>query len=218
MYYYNSRNAAVGAASSPPAFNAVTQLGFGAANNNHNLSHTTAGTSRLLVVSVTVTSGTDILTGATYNGVSLIFPASARVIGTPTGNSIYLGYLINPALGANTITVNLSASQACSIQAVSYTDCNQTTQFNVIATNTANGPTSITGTLTTTVNNSWVVMAARNDSGNYSAGALTTARGAANSTMIFDSNGPVSPAASRSLIANSLSAQHACVIATILPL
>ncbi len=189
-----------------------------ASGTSHNLSHTTTGTNRLLVVGIFVANSGDILTSVTYNGVSLTIPAAAKRINYPANECEYLIYLINPATGTNTLTVNFSVAAVCRIHAVSYTGCNQTTQFEQITTNTAATSTSITGSLTTLRDFSWVVMMARNNGANYSAGALTTLRGTAETSNVFDSGGPVTPAGARTLTATSVAADQACVTASIISL
>lgn len=218
MYYHYKNKAAAQAIAYQDsiAFNAITETTTGSATS-HDLGHTTSGENRLLVVGIFVANSGDILTGATYNGASLTFPTTAKKINSPTGSSIYLGYLIAPTTGANTLTVNLSTAAACRIHCASYTGANQTEQFDAIATNTNTG-TSITGTVTTLKNNSWTVMIGRNDVGNYAAGTGTTLRGTASNSNLFDSNAAVTPAGSDSLIGTSASANHSAIISTIIPL
>ncbi len=59
----------------------------------------------LLVVATAVSSGTDLITGVTYNGVAMTSAGTARNNGAM---SVHLWYLINPAVGSNNIVVTSS--------------------------------------------------------------------------------------------------------------
>ena len=125
--------------------------GYEASLSTYGWSHVCAGDSRLLVVGVSIfLSGT--VTSITYNSVGLTF-IRADAQGAYRSE---LWYLIKPALGSNTITVNLSVSLTSIAGATSLTGVDQ--NFPVTANNGANGtnnPASVS--ITTVKDNDWVI-------------------------------------------------------------
>lgn len=149
-------------------------------------SHTCTGTNRILFVG---TSGnTSTCTGITYNGVAM-----TSIGTTSTGsNNAALFYLINPASGSNTIQVTYSGSNTFGAHAISYTSAQQFGVPDASNTNSNSGVTSISASVTTVLNNCWLVCAGDTSASDASAGANTTLRqvtgNASRRTYMGDSN------------------------------
>ncbi len=164
-------------------------------------SHTVgAGSNRALCLSV-VGHTTDLVTGATYNGVSMTL-----VDKFSTGSLWHYGFYLNaPAAGANNVVV--SASGTCTHifgSSASYTGVAQTGQPE--ANNKSFNPTSTTLTVsvTTLTNNAWTILLAKAQDGSPGASTGSTKRGddgfgGVGISAVFDSNAGISPAASNSM-------------------
>jgi len=117
--------------------------------------HTCTGSNRCLVVAAIVDTSRTI-TSVTYNGVGMT-QAITKPWNPNTTQNIYLFYLIAPATGTNTITVNASAS--CNIFGVSasYTGVSQsfTPDTGFYSGNDPAG--NYTATVNVTTANSWLV-------------------------------------------------------------
>jgi hypothetical protein len=183
-----------------PAFDAVVN----GAVNVSSWSHTCSGSQRLLVVFTDGPSGA--VTGVTFNGVALTNIASATIANAVTGRTLQAWYLINPASGAHTVALSGPLTTNYIGISQSYTGCNQTSQPDAVhATGNSGTATSRTETVTTVADNSWLVFATDTNGGNSSAGTGAVRRSASASFAFetFDSNGPITPAASASIQATS---------------
>jgi hypothetical protein len=158
--------------------------------------HTCSGSDRILWVGV-MTSSTRSVSSVTYNGVALT--SLTRSAG---GQPVQLWYLIAPATGTNTISVSIGAPNSfVYTSGASYTGVKQSGQPDAQNTNSTSS-SSVSTSVTTVADNSWVVLIARNDTdGNTNAGTNSTERtaGAAGTVQLYDSNGAVSPAGSFSM-------------------
>lgn len=163
------------------------------------VTHTCTGSDRALCVAVVADSAADRVTGVTYNSVSMTLVDKNQATG---GRWNYFYYLNAPSTGANTIRVTTDATCYRELSASSYAGVAQTGQPSVSAKSTSSSASSITGTLTTTSDNSWTVMGINGKAGTITAGSGTTRRGTTLVGAIFDSNGAITPAGSTSLIAN----------------
>lgn len=142
----------------------------------------------------------DVTPAVTYAGASATLIRVVNGQGDGGTSWEYIFGLVAPATGSNTISVSFTgAPTALRDGAVSYSGCKQSGQADASKTGTATGVTSVTDSLTTVADNSWVTMWIFNDSANDVAGTGSTARGTANNPMFFDSNGPVHPAGSYSM-------------------
>lgn len=186
------------------------------------LSHTTSGSDRLLFAFIVIKSSLNVITSVKYNDVSMTLLSSNRIGSTPAYMAVY--YLVNPTVGTNNIVATFSSSYKYQIHGISYNGCKQTDQPNTSSTNnTSQIITSITGTVTTTIDNCWTILfgGTEIDGGwNLTAGNNSTLRSAADySSAVFDSNGPKSPAGSTSMTANAGgSGQIAAITVAITPL
>lgn len=171
------------------------------------VNHTTSGSDRFLVVWAWTGTGSEALTTATYNGVSMtplmtLTPADAVV------NNIKMWYLANPAVGTHPITVSKAgtSNRYIWIRATSYTGVNQTTPIGATTTNSGAGVTSLATPITTLADNSWVVAGAVYDTiaSNSTAGSGTTLRtnGGNQWADAFDSGSAVTPAGSKTININ----------------
>lgn len=152
---------------------------------------TLTGDNLIAVVGASVESG-DLITGITYNGV-------AMSLGTKqTNNSnetAYLFNLANPATGSQNIVVSTSANTDIRSASVGYSGARQTGQPDATTSGSVTAGTSISGTITTGADNSWIIGYA-NDSGVGApvAGAGVTSRAATGFSRIGDSNAAITPA------------------------
>lgn len=157
-------------------------------------SHTCTGSNLVLWVNVLIQSGTDLVTGVTYNGVAMTRAGTPAVQGTQTD---YGYYLYNPATGSNSVVVSTSSSVQIDAHSTSFTgvDSGHTPAYN---TGGGASGTQLSVSVTTTVDNSWLVGGSRNNFGPTSGGTNTTWRETATSFGMSDSNGALSPAGSYS--------------------
>jgi len=180
------------------AFDASSVGLAGGASGPLNITHVCTGSNTLLFVGCFATTG-DVVTGITYNGVSMTQVGKV----TNGGETTYLYYLIAPASGSNTIAISWTGVSTVRGHGVSYTGCAQSGVPDANTTNSNSG-SAITTTLTTIADNCWTVLYCRAQ-GNITAGAGTTLRGSSTTSNPLDSNSVITPAGSTSLIVNSSS-------------
>ena len=184
------------------AFDAKSALGAFSASSPVTWSHTCTGSDRILFVIAYATGG-DNFTSGTYNSVALTEIAK---VDRGDGRYINLLYLINPASGSNTVSLSYGGAGLYHGIASSYTGAKQSGVPDASVTNTA-ADTSVTGTVTTVADNTWLVGCySSSTGGTISAGANTLLRqGATNSgpdTYLIDSNSLQTPAGSKSMTCN----------------
>lgn len=170
-------------------------------------SHTTSGSDRVLVVFAKTYSSSDLVTGITYAGVSM----TKLLTGQDAGGLWSHAYILaNPATGANNVVVSLSSANYIGSTSHSYTGC-KTVSIPDASGSLNSSVTDVTTTLTTTVDNCWLV-GSYNGGRPYTPGVGTTVRQTQLSSdylVTFDSNGAKTPAGSYSL-AGSQSTATAC--------
>lgn len=178
---------------------------------NLTFSHTCSGTDRILFVGCWggQSGKTAGITGVTYNGVAM-----TEILSTvPTGPTVLiqkLFYLVNPSTGTNNVVVTRTGTGIYTWgHSVSYTGASQTGVPDASSVTTNTG-TSITGTVTTVADNSWLVGFVTDEgSATLTAGAGTVKRNdQVGWSAIADSNSAKTPAGSDSLVISS-SASHA---------
>lgn len=150
------------------------------------------------------------------------------LIGKSTRNSnwLYLYALVNPASGANNVVISVSPSSVIYGASASYTGVAQTGMPDAFTTNNngGTGTTSLTVSLTTIADNCWTILiGTKSTGGAISAGTgstkRTTASDDASGFGLFDSNTPITPAASTSMsISWATSSEAAAVMASFAPL
>lgn len=158
-------------------------------------SFTITGTDPFLFTWALTTSATD-MSGQTYNGVSLTKAGEVNLDAFST--EAY--YLCNPATGANNLVYTQGTSTTFVTTATSYTGAKSS--FTPV-TNTASGTgTTLSGSLTTTVDNSWIVTGTRTDGAEVAASGTNYTRrssNASNGVHIGDSNAALTPTGSKTI-------------------
>ena len=123
-------------------------------------SHTCTGSNLIIFVYVFAGGATDIVNGITYNGVSmtrLIFNNNDAQSGA--GNSHWVYYLVNPATGAHTVSVDLTSSTNISALSVSYTGVDTTSPIVTSRSDPGDKATTTytTGSFTPTSTTDWLI-------------------------------------------------------------
>jgi len=190
---------------------------FGTLGTSKTYAHTCTGDNLILFVSFVITQqNTDTLTSITYAGVEMTIVGKVQTEGVDD-RWIYLYYLIGPATGANNIVLTTSGDTTGVSNAVSYTGARQSGVPDANSTAVSDG-TSLTGNITTTVDNCWVTGAIRGSGGNLIAAAGSTLRGTASGfSKMIDSNGAITPAGATSLGFTCSTNPNGMVIASFAP-
>ena len=177
------------------AFDAYT----GQADNSttsQTISHTCTGSDRLILVSFITNNTTDIITGVTYNGVSM-----TKLKQQASASPAYLAYtwgLLNPASGANNVVVSASSASLIWTNVCSYTGVLQSGLPDATSGASNTSDTVWSSTLTTIADNAWHHTQVRG-SATLAASAGTTKRGepsGGTQSAAFDSGGAITPAGS----------------------
>lgn len=176
------------------AFDVSTSYISGPNSVSHTWNHTCSGSNLILWVDV-MNSNLIAISSVTYNGVPMTF---AVADGLGQRNTLF--YLVAPSTGTNAIVVTLASSGYCYTNSASYTGAKQSGQPD--ATTSTFGVTSPqTTTLTTTADNCWSVLGARDSTnGNTTASTNSVQREAStNGTQFYDNNGSITPPGSYSM-------------------
>lgn len=180
-------------------------------------SHTCTGTQRALFVSVIGATTPGNISSVTYGSVAMTQIDSVEGNGS---RYIYLFYLKNPASGANNVVITPTSASFMSAVSASYTGVSQTTTPDNHTTNSNNGTSPITTSITTVADNCWTIMAIHCEGGTATASTGSTLRvkdGTFNSPAIFDSNGVVHPAGSTSMTVTTTGSGNAVCMASFSP-
>jgi hypothetical protein len=175
-----------------------------------------AGNNRILFVGVQ--TGATSLSSVTYNGAALTLVDSYHE--NYNNSYVFLYYMVAPDTGSHNVVVTTASPAYTHVTAASYTGASQTGVPDTKDKST--GQAQNYSQSVTAADNSWVVMMAINGNGRaVGAGTDSTLRGTTlfGGGVFLDSNGPVTPAASRTLIANGTysSDYWATVIASFKP-
>lgn len=163
------------------------------------VSHVCTGSNLLLLVHV-LTNNTNeaIITGVTYNGVSM-----TKIKTQVSETTLRYGYiygLLAPSTGANNVVVSASSSSVIGAQCVSYTGVKQSGLPDASNSNNTAGD-SWTESITTIADNCWHFLARRSD-------AQMTITGGGSKLLeqfgsglqaTFDSNSAITPAGNHSI-------------------
>ncbi len=190
------------------AFDTATDGGgvAGGSNTNITWSHTCNGSNRLLVVAVEVAgnSGSNLVSGVTYNSVALT--KRSEQSSSSNGTNLSFWYLINPATGSNTVSVTTFSAEVVLVgSSASYNGVKQTGFPDNFGDSTVTIPTtSVSNAITSAVDNCWHIGVGIT-SGVPSAGASTTKRvgNSIGNNVIIDNNGAITPAGSNTIILTS---------------
>ncbi len=144
------------------ARNSSADLGLQNPGNPYTASYTCgSGANRLLVVS-SFHASTDVITGATYNGVAMTLVGKIQ---NPGDRWLYMFYLLAPASGANNVVINDSAGGVLGhAYAEDYTGVLQSGQPDASGTNSASSAT-VSKAITVVAANCWIVAGLREDAG-----------------------------------------------------
>lgn len=178
-------------------------------------SHTCSGSNKILFVGVGQENSTDVISGVTYNSVSMT-AIDTQINGGPN-EVLSLYYLINPSTGSNNVVISLGSSIDVRGVSISYTGALQSgvPDSKNKATNTAS--TSITTSVITVLNNCWVVGIAQLDSGVPAASTGVTSRVVQNNIRMGDSDAVITPAGSYSMTWTGSSGRFNTVMASFAP-
>ncbi len=136
------------------AFDSATSFAQDAAASSLSFSHTTSGSNRFLIVGVSIRNdASQTVSSVTYAAAPLTF-LRADTNGVSVRSELW--YRVAPATGANTVAVTLSASAKAAMGAISLTGVDQSTPIDTNAGATGSG-TAPSVTVTTVVNNAWVI-------------------------------------------------------------
>lgn len=182
-----------------------SSFGGGAGVNNFTFSHTCASGNAILVVDIIALGSSDVVSGVTYNGVSMT--RSRFTTGTDANWGAWSGYtyyLYSPTSGANTVQVNFGGSQSGNGMSASYTGVAQTGFPDSSANNNPSSGLTVTTTTTTVADNCWTLLFTHNNSivtasTNSTARQLNLSDNVGFKRSIFDSNGVITPAGSFSM-------------------
>jgi hypothetical protein len=201
---YNSGN---GQTMNPPIeFDAKSDGGIVNPGTSLTFSHTVGtGDNRALLVFDFNDTASNVVTGATYNGVAMTSVSNSfQISGDRYVNCFYL---LAPDTGTHNVVISASASKIIAGASVSYFGVKQSGQPDSYATGSNPGQTSFSLATTTVADNAWCVLLTRTGGENNTAGTGTVERvDSANGYGIFDSGAPVSPAGSKTLSTSEASA------------
>ncbi len=185
------------------AFDAQSKSSIFTTGTSNSFAHTCTGTNLTLVVSISLNSGGNTVSGVTYNSVSMTQVQTARYHQS-TAARMYTFILINPSTGSNNIAIttanSLTSNGDMQAGGNSYTGTLQSAQPD--ASNlqeSATSDSSITQNVTVVASNCWGYGATFNVNATQSTnfydptGVLTTKRQAAGDDQIIiaDSNGTI---------------------------
>lgn len=177
------------------AFDASTYAAFGPVTG-FTQAHTCTGTDRFLVVMFGINDG-DFCSGVTYGGVAM---TQQKKQVTALGDCLYIYTLANPASGANNVVMTTSSGSShysdVGIQSYSYV---KQSSIDGTAGTVGAGVTSQTVSITTTIDNDWLVGLCRTST-TQTASTNTRKRGAVNLNSFFDTTGAQTPTGSKSMI------------------
>jgi hypothetical protein len=179
--------------------NAGYNEGTGTGLNGTPLTHTAAGSNRIVFVGMTYQDAATQITAVTYGGVSMSVLRHQTTGGVGQMSTFYLA---NPATGSQNIAVTTNNNGNWRIGVVSYTGARQAVIPDNVGSGSAFG-SSATSTLTSVSNNCWHVMWAAssiNSAVTLTAGASTTMRTTSvRGSGFFDGNASITPAGSSTL-------------------
>lgn len=157
-------------------------------------------------------TGGDTLSSLDFNGVAM---TQVTKVNLPAKSEwIYLYYQTNPPVGTFNVGIGYTASIIMRSNAGTYSGTATTGIPQASTTNTATASTSVTTHLTTTTDNSWVVMTAYADGGSiWGSTGATTRNVQATALALLDSGGPKTPAGVVSMTATSTSGTWGVIMA-----
>jgi len=176
---------------------------------------TCTGSNGLLVAGCIGDSTSNLVTGATYNGVAMtqIGPG----VKTPGARWINVFWLVGPATGAHNIVVSASSSIVLAGVSASYTGVAQTGQPDTSTSSTGTTSPFTQTSLASVAANCWAIAMFNTQVSGASAGTGTTARETSFSMLLGDNSTAVAAATQVNLAVTATSSGFAGVIATFAP-
>lgn len=155
------------------------------------------------------------VSGVTWNSVAMTSIDTQN----STAFKLQAWYLKSPATGSNSLIVTANASTEIYAGALFYSGTNITTQPDVSAKQNNASGTTITQTVTTTVDNAWLACCTLADVGGLASSTGSTTRGSILNTAfgVFDSNSAKSPAGSYSMLQTMNNGNNTGIIIGIKP-
>lgn len=182
------------------------------------VSHTIgAGSNRLLLVGQGVRSSDNTVISMTYAGINMSLLRDA----IPNSGTMRLYYLVNPPVGTADIVSTVDQSRNHVMANASYNGVDQTAIFDATGTDTtgASGVSSYSKSLTTTIDNDWIVAVGVDNTEVQTASSGTTQRAAAGGNMrigFYDNNVALTPVGTYTIGFDLAGIQTAGIIATTL--
>lgn len=190
-------------------FDATSQGGENSLGSPLNVTHVCTGSNGLLIVGILIidVGNADQLTGITYNGTAMTQIAKQNVSNLYW---LYSYYLLGPSTGSNTIAISFANTPLYVLSAnASYAGVSQSGFPDASASEKSTPATSttISGTVTTVADNSWVTMVGFAESNTTSSGSGTKriADATLGRLVIGDSNAAQTPAGGVTLTFNCAS-------------
>lgn len=160
-------------------------------------SFTISGSDTALIVQVSNQGISSVTSSVTCNGVTMTLIDTGAV---PASQNTTLWGLYGATSGNIVITRTTNFSDAIYASATYYTGVSNSTAIGSLAKTKGSNPgATYSGTLTTTVDNCWLVLGTYSNPTSPTAGSSTTRRTNNVISFIFDSNAPKTPAGSASL-------------------
>lgn len=204
------------------AFDATNGQALSGSNASNTYSLTVgAGSDRFLVVGNRVRNPTGVtVSGVTYNGVALTQLATYSPQATQTNISASLFYLATPSTGANNVVATSSVTSTGDFRsaASSYSGVNNAAPEDSDGTRAS--ASTLSRTVTTTTDNSWVVGIGDTANAYSSWGGSAVLRGSVlgSQTALADTNGAVTPAGNVTFTYNISSSDNlALIVMTLAP-
>jgi hypothetical protein len=181
-------------------------------------SHTcSSGDNRLLLVFIRTGSDQgDTTTGATYNGVAMTKMSKTPNCGGVSRSTLIGFYLLNPASGAHTVTVNFTSTTYVEGASISYTGVAQIGFPDSINEKIETNVSSFSVSTTTIKSKCWTTLATIDDS-SRNAGAGSYERVTQNGIVIFDSNADITTPSSTTMATTGNTKDLAGIIVSFAP-
>lgn len=164
--------------------------------STHSYSHTCTGSDLTLYVAIFWGGGSDIVSGVTYNGVSMTRLFADLDDAQPgAGNSQAVYFLHAPATGSNTVEITLTGSNTISAISSSYTGTKQSgTPVYVTDDGVATSSSFTSSGVSVSTADSWLVAFFRDVDNRTMTSSQLTLRGGTTTVIeeAWDSNGTVS--------------------------
>lgn len=189
------------------AFDAATANSSVSSVTSYSFNHTATGSNLVMVMFAftNIATQADIVTSMTYNSVGATRIATQVITGYQNSR-LYAYGLIAPATGTNSATVNLNTADFPEMYVTTYTGAAQSGLPDASTSSDSAGATvaSLTETLTTIANNSWLVGVARSNTGIIGGSTNATSRATVGLNGITaDSNAAITPAGSTTQVFTS---------------